>query len=638
MLALYFVRRQRNGGRAAPVVFHSMMTPTTTRREDIRNIAIIAHVDHGKTTLVDAMLHQSGIFRANEQVMERVMDSNELERERGITILAKNTAIEYGGVKINIVDTPGHADFGGEVERTLAMVDGVMLLVDASEGPLPQTRFVLKKALEAGLPPIVCVNKIDRPDARIAEVLDEIYGLFIDLDATEEQLGFPVVYSNARAGTATLNLEQPGETVRPLFDLIVQTLPGPLVDSAVPTQFQANNLDYNDYVGRLAIGRVKSGTLSTAGLYTLCRTDGTQQPVKVTQMYGWHGLKRMPIDIATAGDIVAVAGIADIDIGDTIADREDPRPLPAIRVDEPTISMIFSVNTSPWAGREGEFVTSRKLRERLVQEQHRNVSLRVEDTDSPDALRVTGRGELQLAIVIETMRREGYEMMVSKPTVVTRRIDGVLHEPVELLVIDVPEDYIGVVSQLLAVRKGKMTKMVHAGSSRVRLEFSVPSRGLIGFRSRFLTDTRGTGIMNALFDGWAPWHGAIQSRTNGAMVSDREGVAPPYAIFHLQERGTLFIAPGTRVYEGMVVGEYSRDTDLNVNICREKKLTNIRAAGRDENVIITPHREMGLENGIEWIADDELVEVTPGSIRLRKKILKHVERPKRRQPVDLLDA
>jgi GTP-binding protein len=620
------------------VAFPNMTNPTATRRADIRNIAIIAHVDHGKTTLVDAMLHQSGIFRANEQVMERVMDSNELERERGITILAKNTSIEYGAVRINIVDTPGHADFGGEVERTLAMVDGVMLLVDASEGPLPQTRFVLKKALEAGLPPIVCINKIDRPDARIAEVLDEIYDLFIDLDATEAQLEFPVIYTNARAGIATLGLDQPGDNVRPLFDLIVRTLPGPLVDPTVPTQFQANNLDYNDYVGRLAIGRVKSGTLNTAGGYLLCRADGTRQPVKITQIYGWHGLKRRPIDTAAAGDIVAVAGIADIDIGDTIADREDPRPLPAIRVDEPTISMIFSVNNSPWAGREGEFVTSRKLRERLVQEQHRNVSLRVEDTDSPDAVRVTGRGELQLAILIETMRREGYELMVSKPTVVTRHVDGAVHEPVELLVIDIPEDYIGVVSQLLAVRKGKMTKMVHAGSSRVRLEFSVPSRGLIGFRSRFLTDTRGTGIMNALFNGWAPWHGAIQARTNGAMVADREGVAPPYAIFHLQERGTLFIAPGTRVYEGMIVGEYSRDADLNVNVCREKKLTNIRAAGRDENVIITPHREMGLENGIEWIANDELVEVTPHSIRVRKKILKQVERPKRRQQADPADG
>jgi len=601
-----------------------------TRRGDIRNVGIIAHVDHGKTTLVDAMLHQSGIFRANEQVMERVMDYLDLERERGITILAKNTSIHYGKVKINIVDTPGHSDFGGEVERTLAMVDGVMLLVDASEGPLPQTRFVLKKALEAGLPPIVCINKIDRPDARVAEVLDEIYDLFIDLDATEGQLDFPVVYTNARSGIATLDLNKPSKDLLPLFDLIVEALPGPLVDPEIPTQFQANNFDYSDYVGRLAIGRLKNGTL-TAGPFILCRSDGSQQPVKITQLYGWQGLKRVELEQASAGDIVAVAGIEDIEIGDTITDRESPRPLPALRVDEPTIAMIFSANNSPWAGREGEYVTSRKLRERLLYEQRKNVSLRVEETDSPDAFRVTGRGEFQLAIVIETMRREGYELQVSKPTVVTREVDGKLHEPVELLVIDVPEDYIGVTSQLLAVRRGKMTKMTHAGSGRVRLEFAVPSRGLIGFRSRFLTDTRGTGIMNALFDGWAPWHGPIQARSNGAMVADREGAATPYAIFHLQERGVLFIAPGTRVYEGMAVGEYSRDNDLNVNICREKKLTNIRAAGRDENILITPHRQMGLEEGIEWIGEDELVEVTPESVRLRKKILKQVERPRRRE-------
>ena len=600
-----------------------------SRRKDLRNIAIIAHVDHGKTTLVDALLHQSGIFRANEQVAERVMDSMDLERERGITIMAKNTTIHYGTVKINIVDTPGHADFGGEVERTLAMVDGVMLLVDASEGPLPQTRFVLKKALEAKLAPIVCINKIDRPDARIAQVLDEIYDLFIDLDATEEQLEFPVVYTNARAGTATLDLKRPGENLKPLFELIIETLPGPSYDPAMPTQFQANNLDYNDYVGRLAVGRLKNGKIS-AGNYTLCRIDGKQQPVKITQVYGWQGLKRVEVESVDAGDIVAVSGIEDIGIGDTISDREDPRPLPALRIDEPTISMIFSANNSPWAGREGEFVTSRKLRERLFYEQKKNVSLRIADTDQPDSFQVTGRGEFQLAIIIETMRREGYELMVSKPTVVTREIEGKLHEPLELLVIDVPEDFIGVVSQLLAVRKGKMTKMIHGGSSRVRLEFSVPSRGLIGFRSRFLTDTRGTGIMNALFDGWAPWHGNIQARQNGAMVADREGHATPYAVFHLQERGIIFIPPGLKVYEGMVVGEYSRDVDLNVNIVREKKLTNIRAAGKDENIIITPHREMGLEEGLEWIADDELVEVTPQSIRLRKKILKQSERPRRR--------
>ena len=607
-----------------------MMQTIQNRRDDLRNIAIIAHVDHGKTTLVDGLLHQSGIFRANEHVAERVMDSMELERERGITIMAKNTTVRYGSVKINIVDTPGHADFGGEVERTLAMVDGVMLLVDASEGPLPQTRFVLKKALEAKLPPIICINKIDRPDARVAEVLDEIYDLFIDLDATEDQLDFPVIYTNARAGTATRDLKRPGETLKPLFELIVEALPGPLIDAAAVTQFQANNLDYSDYVGRLAVGRVKNGTLAP-GQYTLCRVEGKQELVKVTQVYGWHGLKRVEIPQAEGGDIAAIAGIEDIGIGDTITDREKPQPLPPLRIDEPTIAMVFSANNSPWSGREGEFVTSRKLRERLFFEQRRNVSLRVEETDVPDAFRVTGRGEFALAIVIETMRREGYELQVSKPTVVIRNIDGVTNEPMELLVIDVPEDFIGVVSQLLAVRKGKMTKMIHAGSKRVRLEFAVPSRGLIGFRSRFLTDTRGTGIMNALFNGWAPWHGSIQSRTNGAMVADREGQTTPYAVFHLQERGVLFIAPGTKVYEGMIVGEYSRDNDLNVNICREKKLTNIRAAGKDENILISPHREMGLEEGIEWIADDELVEVTPESIRLRKKVLKQTDRPRRRQ-------
>ncbi|MEE9513940.1 MAG: translational GTPase TypA [Anaerolineales bacterium] len=608
-----------------------MLQTKLSRRRDIRNIAIIAHVDHGKTTLLDAMLHQSGIFRANQQVMERVMDSFELERERGITILAKNTAIEIAGVKINIVDTPGHADFGGEVERTLAMVDGVLLLVDASEGPLPQTRFVLKKALELKLSPIVCINKIDRSDARIREVLDEIYGLFIDLDATELQLDFPVVYTNARAGTATCDLSEASDNLSPMFDLIVKALPGPLVDPDAPTQFQVNNLDYNDYIGRLGIGRVSNGTLTAGRPYTLCRADGSQVPIKVTQIFGWHGLKRIELETAEAGSIVAVAGIEDIYIGETITDRERPRPLPAIRVDEPTITMLFGVNTSPWGGREGDFVTSRKLRERLLLEQRRNVSLRIEDTDSPDTLRVTGRGELQLAILIETMRREGYELAVSRPTVVTRQVNQVRHEPMELLVIDIPETYVGVVTQLLGVRRGQMTKLVHSGSGRVRVEFSVPSRGLIGFRSRFLTDTRGTGLMNTLFDGWAPWYGPIQGRNNGAIVADREGQATPYSIFHMQERGTIFIAPGTRVYEGMIVGEYSRGNDLNVNICREKKLSNMRAAGRDENILITPHREMGLEEGIEWIGDDELVEVTPQSIRLRKTVLKKADRPKRQQ-------
>ncbi len=596
------------------------------RRQDIRNIAIIAHVDHGKTTLVDAMLRQGGIFRANEQLVDRVMDSSDQERERGITILAKNTAIEYGKVKINIVDTPGHADFGGEVERTLAMVDGVILLVDASEGPLPQTRFVLKKALELELPPIVCVNKIDRPDARISEVLDEIYGLFIDLDATETQLDFPVVYTNARAGTATRELKNSSSKLGPLFDLIIEALPGPQVNVDAATQFQVNNLDYNEYVGRLGIGRISNGSLTIGGLYTLCRNDGSQLPIKISQLYGWHGLKRIDLDSAEAGDIVAVAGIEDIYIGDTVADREHPKPLPVIRVEEPTIAMIFSVNTSPWSGREGDFVTSRKLRERLMLEQRRNVSLRIEDTNSPDSLQVTGRGELQLAVVIETMRREGYELAVSRPSVVTRKINNVMHEPIELLLIDVPETYVGVVTQLLGMRRGKMTKMVNSGSGRVNLEFTVPSRGLIGFRSRFVMDTRGTGIMNTLFDGWARWHGPIPDRSNGAIVSDREGKATSYSVFHLQERGTLFIPPGIQVYEGMVIGEYSRDTDLNVNICREKKLTNVRASGTDEAVLITPHREIGLESGIEWIGDDELVEVTPQSIRLRKTVLKQADR------------
>jgi GTP-binding protein len=611
-----------------------MSTPAP-RRDDLRNVAIIAHVDHGKTTLVDAMLHQSGLFRANQHVAERIMDSNALERERGITILAKNTAVIYGSpsgnVRINIVDTPGHADFGGEVERTLAMVDGVMLLVDASEGPLPQTRFVLQKALSLGLAPIVCINKIDRADARIQEVLNEVYDLFIDLDAHESQLDFPVIYTNARIGTATRNLAEPAENLKALFDTIVSALPGPEADMDASVQFQCNNLDYNEYVGRLAIGRIKNGKLAKGGMYSLCRDGHPTRQVKITQLYSWKGFQRSESEEVSAGDIVAVAGIEDILIGDTIGDRENPISLPPIRVDEPTISMIFSANNGPWAGKEGEHVTSRKLRERLYQEQRRNVSMRIEDTDSPDSIKVTGRGELQLGILIETMRREGYEMQVSRPNVVTRMIDGVRHEPVELLVIDVAEDYVGVVTQLLALRKGKMTKMLPAGTGRMRMEFKVPSRGLIGLRSRFLTETRGTGIMNALFDGWTPWTGTIESRTNGALVADREGVATPYSVFHLQERGVMFISPGTRVYEGMIIGEYSRDNDLDVNIVREKKLTNMRASGHDEAVVITPARGMGLEAAVEWIADDELVEMTPKSIRLRKRSLRQADRPKKKQ-------
>jgi GTP-binding protein len=598
------------------------------RRPDVRNVAIIAHVDHGKTTLIDGMLHQTGVFRANEQVAERVLDSNALERERGITILAKNTTVRWEGVQINIVDTPGHADFGGEVERTLAMVDGVLLLVDASEGPLPQTRFVLGKALEAGLEPVVCLNKIDRADARPAEVLDEIYGLFIDLGANEAQLEFPIVYTNARAGTATLDLAVAGTDLRPLFETMVRALPGPAHDPDAPTQFQANNLSYDDYVGRLAIGRLATGSLAPGTQYVLCRADGSQVPCKVTRVYGWRGLKRVDLEQAIAGDIVAIAGIEDIAIGDTVADRERPAPLPPIRVDEPTIAMLFGVNTSPWAGRSGSRVTSRQVRERLVQESRRNVSLRVEKTETMDTFRVLGRGELQLAVLIETMRREGFELQVSKPTVVLRTRDGVVEEPMEQLLVDVPEDYIGVVTQLLGVRRGVMSRMDHVGSHRVRVEYLVPSRGLIGFRSHFLTETRGTGTLNALFGGWEPWHGAIPARTNGAMVSDREGMSTPYALFHLQERGVLFVPPNTPVYEGMIVGEYSRDVDLDVNVCREKKLTNMRASGHDEAVRLTPNRTMGLEDSLAWIDDDELVEVTPDTIRLRKRELRGALRPR----------
>jgi GTP-binding protein len=609
------------------------------RREDVRNLAIIAHVDHGKTTLVDALLRQSGIFRSNEQVVDRMMDSFDLERERGITILAKNTSIVWNGTRINIVDTPGHADFGGEVERSLAMVDGVMLLVDACEGPLPQTRFVLKKALERRLPVIVCINKIDRPDARVAEVLNEIYDLFIDLDATEDQIEFPVVYACARDGIAQTSLETPGTDIRPLFEAIVSHIPAPEVDAESPLQFQVNNLDYDDYVGRLAIGRIVAGSIRPNETYALIAADGVARAVKVTQVYGWSGLKRTPIPQASAGDVVALAGIEELHIGDTVADRERPQALPRLRVDEPTIAMVFSVNNSPWAGRDGEYVTSRKLRERIEFEKLKNVSIRVEETESPDAWRILGRGELALAVIVETMRREGYEVQLSRPTIVIREQDGKKLEPMELVVVDCPEDYIGVVSQLLAVRKGRMEKLEHlsaagTGSGRVRMEFSIPSRGLIGFRQQFLTDTRGTGVLNTLFNGWAPWTGPIPGRVNGAIVSDREGTATPYALFHLQERGILFVHPGTPVYEGMVIGEYSRENNLDVNVVREKKLTNIRAAGHDEAIRISPPREMGLDQAIEWIDDDELVEVTPKSVRIRKRILATNLRPKIRNPTE----
>ncbi len=589
----------------------------------------MAHVDHGKTTLVDAMLRQSGVFRANENVQDRVMDSFALERERGITIMAKNTSIVWGSTRINIVDTPGHSDFGGEVERTLSMVDGILLLVDASEGPLPQTRFVLKKALEAGMAAMVCINKIDRADARTAEVLDEVYDLFIDLDANDVQLDFPVFYTNARVGTATRRLEEPGTDLRPLFDAIVEHLPGPEVDPDATLQLQVNNLDYDDYVGRLAIGRMLAGTISAGQNCSLCRIDGSRTTVKIAHLYGWQGLKRVEAQSAKAGDIVIVAGIEDIAIGETIADLENPRPLAPIRIDEPTVAMTFSVNNSPWAGREGEYVTSRKLGERLDLESRRNVSIRVEQL-SPDAWRVMGRGELQLAVIVETMRREGYELQVSKPTVLTRQSGGQVLEPMELLMVDIPEEHIGVVTQMLSVRKGKMRTMVTHAGGRVRLEYDVPARGLIGFRGKFLESTRGSGVMNSLFNGYSPWAGPILSRANGAMVSDREGVATPYAIFHLQERGRFFISPGQPVYEGMILGEYSREINLPVNVCREKKLTNMRAAGHDEAVRVSPARVMTLDLALEWIDEEELVEVTPKSVRMRNRVLKTALRNKHR--------
>jgi GTP-binding protein len=594
---------------------------TLQTRDDVRNLAIIAHVDHGKTTLVDAMLWQSGIFRENEQVAERVMDSIDLEREKGITIMAKNTAIHYRGIRINIVDTPGHADFGGEVERTLKMVDGVLLLVDASEGPLPQTRFVLRKALEAGLPPIVVINKIDRSDARPGEVLNEVFDLFIDLDATEEQLEFPVLYCNARAGRCRRAPDGPDELLEPLFEEIARSVPPPRFDPGAPLQFLLTTLDYDDYVGRLAIGRVFNGRLRKAQEVALCRLDGSVAPARVSLLYGYEGLRRVEIAEAGPGDIVAVAGIEEVSIGETLSDRESPAPLPPIQVDEPTISMVFSINDSPFSGREGRHVTSRKLKERLEKESLMNVAIRIEPTDSPEAFQVSGRGELQLAILIERMRREGYELSVGKPEVITRRIGGQLHEPMEMLLVDCPEEFIGVVTQKMGARKGRMMKMVNHGSGRVRMEFRVPSRGLIGFRSEFLTDTRGTGIMNHLFDGWEPWQGEIAHRPTGALVADRMGRATAYAIENLQPRGELFVQPGDEVYEGMVVGEHSRGNDLDVNITKEKKLTNMRASTAEEMVRLVPPRVMNLEQALEFIKEDELVEVTPATFRLRKRVL-----------------
>ena len=611
----------------------STLTPSATAadravREDLRNIAIIAHVDHGKTTLVDALLWQSGVFRENQAVVERVMDSNDLEREKGITILAKNTAVRYQRYKINIVDTPGHADFGGEVERTLKMVDGVLLLVDASEGPLPQTRFVLRKALELGLPPIVVINKIDREDARPQAVLNEIYDLFIDLDARDDQLEFPVLYTVARDGICRLTPDGEDHRLGPLFEEIVRTIPAPRYDRAMPLQMLILNLDYSDFVGRLAIGRIVNGRVRARADVGLARLDGSVVRTRVTNLYAFEGLERVEIEEAGPGDIVALAGFDAASIGETITDPEDPRPLPRVTVDEPTVSMVFAVNTAPFAGQEGRYVTSRNLKERLDREILTNVSIRVEAGDGPDSFKVSGRGELQMAILIEMMRREGYEVAVSKPEVITRVVDGVRHEPVEKLVIDCPEDFVGVVTQKIGTRKGRMTNMVNHGTGRVRLEFRIPSRGLIGFRSQFLTDTRGTGLLNHLFDGYEPWQGEIPHRITGALVADRPGKITGYAIEHVQDRGEMFVEPGERVYEGMIVGENSREEDIDVNIVKEKKLTNMRASTSEEGIHLLPAHRMSLEQALEWIREDELLEVTPASLRLRKRVLQANIRPR----------
>jgi GTP-binding protein len=595
----------------------------------IRNVAIIAHVDHGKTTLVDAMLQQSGAYRANQQVVERVMDSNDLERERGITILAKNTSVHYKDFKINIVDTPGHSDFGGEVERALKMVDGVVLLVDSSEGPLPQTRYVLRKALEAKLPAVVVVNKIDRADARPAEVLNEVYDLFIDIDATEEQLEFPIVYTNGKLGTATLDVAVPGKDLQPLFEALVKHIPAPKGSVEDVLQLLIANLDYSDYLGRLAIGRIFSGIIRVGDSVAVSQPNGSLVTTKVTKLYTFDGLKRAEVTEAPCGEVVALAGFENISIGDTITSAENPKPLPRLNIDDPTLSMIFSINTSPFAGREGKWVTSRHIRERLDKELLTNVSLKVQATDSADSFRVLGRGELQLAILIETMRREGFEVSISNPEVITRMHEGKRQEPLELVVMDIPEAYMGVVLEKMSIRKGKMVKMVNHGSGRVRLEFHVPTRGLLGIRTEVMTDTRGTAVMNRLFEGYIDWQGDIVRRTTGVLVADRQGETTAYALSHLEDRGELFVGASTAVYEGMLVGENARPADMDVNVIKAKKLTNMRASTADEAIRLTPHRALNLEQALEFINDDELVEVTPTAIRLRKKILAANIRPKR---------
>jgi GTP-binding protein len=599
----------------------------------LRNIAIIAHVDHGKTTLVDAMLKQSGIFRANQEIVTRVMDSNDLERERGITILAKNTAITYHDTKINIVDTPGHSDFGGEVERALRMVDGVLVLVDASEGPLPQTRYVLQKALAAKLPPIMVLNKIDRPDARPAAVLDEIYDLFIDLDATEDQLDFPVIYTNAKLGVAHLKIGDDSTNLQPLFEQIVTSIPPPAGDPSAVLQIQVTNLDYSEFLGRVAITRVFQGTLKRGTEVAISKLDGTIQPTKITKLFTFRGLERDEADEVAAGDIAAIAGVEGIQIGESITDLANPAPLEPLTIDEPTLTMVFTINTSPFVGREGQYVTSRDLRARLEKELLTNVSLRVEDMGSTDSFRVLGRGELQLAILIETMRREGYELMVGKPEIVVRTENGRRTEPLELLIVDCPENFIGIVMELLGSRRGEMKKMVNHHSGRVRMEFSIPSRGLIGLRSQLMTDTRGTALIHSILEGWTDYAGDMAMRLTGALVADRSGVSVAYAIWGIQERGEMFVGPGIEVYEGMILGENAREDDMNVNVTKEKKQTNMRSSSADEAIRLIPPREMTLEKAIEFIADDEYVEVTPKSIRLRKKVLDAKRRPKRWQEI-----
>jgi GTP-binding protein len=601
---------------------------TTTTRQDLRNIAIIAHVDHGKTTLVDAMLKQTGTFRENEAVADRVMDSNDLERERGITILAKNASIIYKNIRINIIDTPGHADFGGEVERIISMADGVLLLVDAAEGPLPQTRFVLGKALELGIPVIVVINKIDRPDQRADEVLTETFDLFCELEANEDQLDFPTVYTIAKLGQAKLSMTDEGTDLVPLFETIVARVPPPKADVAGGFQILVNNVEHDEYVGRLAVGRIRRGKVRVGDMVTRIGETGNQTQ-KVSQLFGVRGVKRTPIEEASAGDIALIAGITEVAIGDTLTAPGTPDALPRITVEEPTIKVRFHVNTSPLAGRSGKWVTSRHLRDRLEREMKKNLAMKMEDTDTPDAFTVYGRGELMIAILLENMRREGYEVAVSMPEVVTKEIDGVLSEPVERVIIDVPDEYVGAITTRLGERRGRMDKMHNLGFGRSRVEYVVPSRGLIGFRGMFLTDTRGTGLLNTQFHGWQPFAGKMQLRPNGALVSDRMGTAIPYAIFGLQPRGTMFIPAGVEIYEGMIIGEHNRENDLDVNAAREKKLTNIRAAGKDENILLVPPRALTIETAMEWIDADELVEITPDAIRLRKKILECSRRPKR---------